>query len=173
MNWWLGIDGRRGRRKRNRVVYGEEVEGPLPKGQSAGLVNNNSAGAGKDEGKADVEAEERERREREDEQAEGPQVELQREGEAASEVNQHVVYLELTQLIAVKAPARVQGLTMANTYGAKDFIPALHAYLNKTKPRENIPKFFSPPPITTSWSGTGCTSTTNPIPSITSTLSAM
>ncbi|KAG8738272.1 hypothetical protein FRC12_016817 [Ceratobasidium sp. 428] len=144
MNRWLGIDGRRGRRKRSQVVYGEEVEGPLPKGQSAGSADSNSTGAGEDEGEGDAEAEEREHRERADEEAEGPQVELQRDGEAASEVNQHVVYLEPTQSIAVKAPARVQGIIMADKYGAKDFIPALHAYLNKTKPRENIPKFFFP-----------------------------
>ncbi|KAG9106332.1 hypothetical protein FRC07_008867 [Ceratobasidium sp. 392] len=143
MNQWLGIDGRRGRRKRSRVVYGKEVEGPLRKGASLAGGDSFGGGEGKGEGEGDAEAEERERRERADEEAEGPLVELDRAG-PASEVNEHVVYLEPTQSMALKAKSGVQGLDMAGTHGATDFIPALHAYLNTAKPQENIPTFFFP-----------------------------
>ncbi|KAG8784462.1 hypothetical protein FRC12_018682 [Ceratobasidium sp. 428] len=147
MNAWLGMDGRRRRRKRSRVVYGDEVDERLRllrKGQSAGEVGGSGVESGEAEAEGDAEAEERERREREDEEAEGEQVEVGKAGVAASEVNEHVVYLQPTQKLALRAPGRVNGLDMADRYGARDFIPALHTYLNKTKPRENIPKFFFP-----------------------------
>ncbi|KAG9123597.1 hypothetical protein FRC07_014605, partial [Ceratobasidium sp. 392] len=52
MDKWLGVNGQKGHRKRSRVVYGEEVEGP----QRLSRAGGNGGGTAEEEANAEAEA---------------------------------------------------------------------------------------------------------------------
>ncbi|KAG8737219.1 hypothetical protein FRC10_008451 [Ceratobasidium sp. 414] len=143
MDRWLGIvrTGANRRRRKSRVVFGEDVEGPLLKEYE---TQARGSGIGAGDGDGEDEGEEQERREEQDEAAEGPQVQL--EGRRReSDADRHVVYPNPTLSIAVNANGgRLQGHDIIDKHGAVDFIKALHVYLNKHPTRDNIPNFFLP-----------------------------
>ncbi|KAG8713982.1 hypothetical protein FRC09_018121, partial [Ceratobasidium sp. 395] len=158
MNRWLGIEhgwnGRR-QRRRSRVVFGEEVEGPMTgvwggggSGDGQGVCGHSSGDGGGDgdgENEGEDEGEEQERREQEEREADGPLMQLENNQGTVPDADQHVVYPSPHVSIPITPTAgSVQGLDIIGTYGAADLIPALHQYLNKNKPRQNIPSTFFP-----------------------------
>ncbi|KAG9079838.1 hypothetical protein FRC06_007410, partial [Ceratobasidium sp. 370] len=143
MNTWLGVEDtnqRRKRKRKSRVVFGEDVEGPSFK--KYGAQSADMAGADEEE---DQEAEELERLEEEDEAAEGLRVQLEKRGRAGADAGEHVVYPDPTLSIAVNPNAgRMKGLDIFSKHGATDFIRALHIYLKKNTTRHSLPDFFLP-----------------------------
>ncbi|KAG8728510.1 hypothetical protein FRC10_004878, partial [Ceratobasidium sp. 414] len=146
MNAWLGVEDTKERRKwkrKSRVVFGEEVEGPSFR--DYGVQNADMAGVENEEVVKDREAEEQERREEEDEAAEGLQVRLEKRGKARADADDHVVYPDPTLSIAVNPNAgRMTGLDIVAKHGATDLIRALHVYLKKNTTRRSLPDFFLP-----------------------------
>ncbi|KAG8734101.1 hypothetical protein FRC10_011942 [Ceratobasidium sp. 414] len=146
MNAWLGAEGTnkwRKRKRKSRVVYGEDVEGPGFR--DYGVQSADMAGADKEEAVEDREAEELERQEEEDEVAEGLQVQLEKHGRPGAGADEHVVYPDPTLSIAINPNAgRMKGLDIIAKHGATDFIQALHTFLKKNTTRQSLPDFFLP-----------------------------
>ncbi|KAG9073823.1 hypothetical protein FRC06_011124 [Ceratobasidium sp. 370] len=152
MNTWLEIDDDGGGRKRgrkSRVVYGEEVEGPLLRGHEAQSIS--TAGAAEEDasddgdGTGDCETQDLEQREEEEKAAEGLRVWLGKHGGPRMDAHQHMVYPDPTLSIAVNPGAgRVRGLDIIDQYGATDLIWALGSYLKKNTTRQHLPHFFLP-----------------------------
>ncbi|KAG9079934.1 hypothetical protein FRC06_007298 [Ceratobasidium sp. 370] len=143
MNTWLGVEDtnqQRKRKRKSRIVFGEDVEGPSFK--KYGAHSADMAGADKEE---DQEAEELERLEEEDEVAEGLRVQLEKRARARADAGEHMVYPDPTLSIAVNPNAgRMKGLDIISKHGATDFIWALQIYLKKNMTHQSLPDFFLP-----------------------------
>lgn len=146
---WLGVvdDGRR-RKRRSRVVYGEEVEGAegtiRQESQLGGLGSGGVADIVGNGGDDDEDEGSEESREEQEQEAEGTKVQLERGASAKSDAD-HVVYLNPTLFLAAQPTAgQVRGDRIVATHGAIDFLSALHSFLRSHKTRRYVHKNFLP-----------------------------
>ncbi|KAG8682098.1 hypothetical protein FRC08_015195 [Ceratobasidium sp. 394] len=150
MDTYLGRSIPEGRRQHKlHVVLGEDEDAPFhPSWQPAGSQQSEMDGGddGDDGDGVDMGGNVN-GREEPDEAEEGEDEDQQHypgRMRTAAEARQHVVYPNPTLLIARKPTAgRVRGLDIIAKYGAVDFVPALHAYLN-VHGTQRLPSDFLP-----------------------------
>jgi hypothetical protein len=153
----LSVEG--DKRRRSRVVYGEDEDVPFDPAWEASAQHNEPSGAGREstksrqangydepiDGSVDAGGED-EGGDDDDDNDEGEDEDQQHypgRMRTAADARQHVVYPNPTLSIAAKpTTGRVLGVDIISKYGAANLIPALHAYLNEHGTRKLPPNFL-------------------------------
>ncbi|KAG8710043.1 hypothetical protein FRC08_017694 [Ceratobasidium sp. 394] len=135
-------------RRKMQVMLGEDEDAPFhpswePVAEHIGVGQPGMGG--NDDGDVDVGGgvNESDEPDQEEEGKDEDQEQFPGRMRTAADARQHVVYPNPTLSIARKPTAgRVRGLDIITKYGAVDFVPALHAYLNVHGTRRLPPNFL-------------------------------
>ncbi|KAG9089920.1 hypothetical protein FRC06_001305, partial [Ceratobasidium sp. 370] len=132
-----------GKQRKMHVVLGEDEDVPFhPSWEPAGNHGKPEMDGGNDED-VDVGSDVNEDRPDDEEGEDEDQQHFPGRMRTAADARRHVVYPNPTLSIARKPTAgRILGIDIMSKYGAPDFIPALHAYLNVHGTRRLPPNFL-------------------------------